>query len=375
MLVMSAIILMVPAASKAHAYTTECGSGWASNLSIGYTNQNMSAVDQTAVGYAIADWNDVPATLLMVSGNGGNPNHIQYYTVNNLNPDSYLGETVYGCSGGSLVSALVYLYDYPMHYFFFEDRQWTVAHETGHALGLWHSSDQWALMYPTDAAYANYNIFVPVFDDINGVQAMYGTTATTPEPFCFQWYGSCIYTGGTYPIGIQVTTADAGHYAFVTESSSALHLPSSNSMVMYAIITQDTLYRSSLGVYTAATPYDTTQRFMTVETDAEGFKMVCSGSNAVTFSYTPQTVQPLANIPYFMILVVESGQASAGYAYYKNGNPYGSTYPSLAGWGSIGLCSPYSTSTSVYFGNGVWSDSTLTAASSSTIYSWWDYKI
>uniref|UniRef100_K7GD27 Peptidase metallopeptidase domain-containing protein n=1 Tax=Pelodiscus sinensis TaxID=13735 RepID=K7GD27_PELSI len=67
---------------------------------------------------------------------------------------------------------------------FDEDEQWTdgsagfnlflvAAHEFGHALGLSHSTDTRALMFP-NYAYVNPSEFPLSPDDINGIQAIYG---------------------------------------------------------------------------------------------------------------------------------------------------------------------------------------------------------
>ena len=47
------------------------------------------------------------------------------------------------------------------------------AHEFGHSLGLSHSDDPGALMYPT-YSYTNPDSFVLPRDDVNGIQSLYG---------------------------------------------------------------------------------------------------------------------------------------------------------------------------------------------------------
>lgn len=48
------------------------------------------------------------------------------------------------------------------------------AHEFGHSLGLEHSNVPGALMYPT-YSYTNVDTFVLPRDDVNRIQALYGT--------------------------------------------------------------------------------------------------------------------------------------------------------------------------------------------------------
>ncbi|XP_060682408.1 collagenase 3-like [Hemiscyllium ocellatum] len=68
---------------------------------------------------------------------------------------------------------------------FDEDETWTIgangynlflvaAHEFGHALGLAHSRDPGALMYPT-YTYTNMDEFRLSWDDVKGIQALYGS--------------------------------------------------------------------------------------------------------------------------------------------------------------------------------------------------------
>ncbi|MEE6510482.1 hypothetical protein FKM82_030265 [Ascaphus truei] len=75
---------------------------------------------------------------------------------------------------------------------FDEDETWTAgsagfnlflvaAHEFGHSLGLFHSNDPSALMYPT-YSYVDPNEFQLPEDDTNGIQALYGARENPTEP-------------------------------------------------------------------------------------------------------------------------------------------------------------------------------------------------
>ncbi|NWV12255.1 MMP8 collagenase, partial [Ptilonorhynchus violaceus] len=56
-----------------------------------------------------------------------------------------------------------------------------VAHELGHSLGLSHSNDPGALMYPT-YSYTDPNEFLLPQDDIDGIQAIYGQSDAAVQP-------------------------------------------------------------------------------------------------------------------------------------------------------------------------------------------------
>ncbi|XP_073525772.1 matrix metalloproteinase-18-like [Phyllobates terribilis] len=75
---------------------------------------------------------------------------------------------------------------------FDEDETWTsgsngynlfivAAHEFGHSLGLYHSTDPSALMYPTYHFVEPSEFRLPE-DDVNGIQSLYGARITPVEP-------------------------------------------------------------------------------------------------------------------------------------------------------------------------------------------------
>ncbi|XP_013884198.1 matrix metallopeptidase 23bb isoform X3 [Austrofundulus limnaeus] len=58
------------------------------------------------------------------------------------------------------------------------------AHEIGHALGLWHSRDQEALMHPNATYTGQRNI---AQDDVWGIQRLYGTGCLDKKRVCDPW--------------------------------------------------------------------------------------------------------------------------------------------------------------------------------------------
>ena len=73
----------------------------------------------------------------------------------------------------SLVSGVNFLY--------------VATHELGHSLGLSHSSDPNAVMYPTYSKEDSKN-FKLSQDDINGIQLLYGNTSIFPYSTVFVYY-------------------------------------------------------------------------------------------------------------------------------------------------------------------------------------------
>lgn len=75
---------------------------------------------------------------------------------------------------------------------FDDDEQWTkdtsgtnlflaAAHELGHSLGLYHSTNTEALMYPLYNSLTNLASFRLSQDDVNGIQSLYGPPPASPD--------------------------------------------------------------------------------------------------------------------------------------------------------------------------------------------------
>lgn len=328
-----------------------------------YKSSNLTATDTTDWNLVIPNWNDVPsgATLSKFSGS----TNIVYYSVNNPNV-SWDGLTSYTCNGsGNFVSPVnIYINDHFTNGYGREERQSVIAHETGHSLGLAHTTGATLMngfTCGTGSRWCTYSIFVPVLDDINGVQNLYGSTSTTAAKTCVVSTAdtpSCTYGGSNgYPIQLKVSSAATGAYAFTYPGGSAVSLPSSNTLMMLGQVTPNTLYRYSMGIYTATNPYNTSNRFMTIEVDNTGFNLVGSSSTSIG-STTPST-----GTTYVLELVAENGLPAAGYVFTSSGTYIGTATlsPSL-GW-----------STSVYYGHGVWTDTSSNPASNYSVNAWYNY--
>ncbi len=67
------------------------------------------------------------------------------------------------------------------------DLMWVAVHELGHALGLGHSTDSSAVMFPSVSAHTVYGGLHA--DDIAGIQALYSFTSDVPEPTTLAIWG------------------------------------------------------------------------------------------------------------------------------------------------------------------------------------------
>lgn len=64
------------------------------------------------------------------------------------------------------------------------------AHEFGHSLGLGHSQDLGALMYPM-YNYRDVDSFVLPADDVKGIQSLYGKSSFQNTPKQSSWDNIC----------------------------------------------------------------------------------------------------------------------------------------------------------------------------------------
>lgn len=224
-------------------------------------------------------------------------------------------------------------------------------------------------MYSTSASYSTYHIFVPVLDDIRGAQAWYGSVTSAPECTEFNQNGDVTYTGTcsstnpALPMTERVTTAGAGNRAFASQYATSTSMPAVGTALMMTKVQPSTLYRFSLGFHSGTNVADQFNRMATIELDNNGIyaSYIDTGGNVKTVTIWAGT--PSTTTTYFLEVVVEKGSFStptAVYAYQDNGG--GSTPPTYLGsaefdsgvlWNSYGM----------YFGTGVWTDSTTSPLS------------
>lgn len=104
-----------------------------------------------------------------------------------------------------------------------------MVHETGHGLGLAHSSDSSATMYPA-TSYCDNNWASLASDDVAGIRCHYHDLDGSGTSFAggiasLTWIGGCFHSGDVdvFRDGVHITTTSdsGGHNDFYSGSSSA----------------------------------------------------------------------------------------------------------------------------------------------------------
>lgn len=237
-------------------------------------------------------------------------------------------------------------------------RQMVWAHELGHALGLDHPNSipsNRSIMHQGTSKYDDNHIFVPVLDDINGLQFIYGTPQSTPQ--CnfsnnngnVDYIGTCGSEDAALPMTVEVITAGSGHRAFAYDTAGE-SLPSSGTALFTTKVTPNTLYRFSTGIHTNTDVFDDGSRYATIELDDDGIKAVNSELFPVT---TISSDSPEVGTTYFLQLVVQEGVDAVAYAFEDDGSVV--SEPTFLGSATFETSGTW-TGTK-YFGTGVWTDS------------------
>lgn len=367
LLLSTAIVFAISAevSHDASAYVKTCK--WSSNT-VTWKSINMTATDLADTKLAIANWNDVGSNLFLDETTTGQ--NIATYSVNRPDLTSTLGFTTYTpCSGTFTGVVSIYINDALTNSFSSQKRQNVAAHEFGHAVGLDHPGALTTLMYSTNTSYTTYNIFVPVLDDIRGVQDWYGIPSSTSECTAFNQNGVVTYTGTcsasnpALPMTETVTTAGAQNRAFASDSTSGRSLPSADTALITVKVKPNTLYRYSMGIHTDSNVASQTSRFATIEIrDSNIVASWTSGGVAQTSAIWVGT--PSTTTTYFLELVVQNGKPAAAYAYKDDASPTwlgkASFTPGLAWSGTK------------YIGTGVWTDGTSNPKSDYTVSQYYD---
>ncbi|XP_051882283.1 collagenase 3-like isoform X2 [Pristis pectinata] len=157
---------------------------------VNYTPNLKRQETDTAIALAFKVWSDVTPLTFFRQAVGEADIMILFARANHGDFNPFDGR------GGILAHAFPPGSDIGGDTHFDQDERWTLsrdginlflvaAHEFGHALGLGHSKDRSALMFPT-YSYVNTNGFRLSADDVRGIQALYGppedSRQTKPQP-------------------------------------------------------------------------------------------------------------------------------------------------------------------------------------------------
>ena len=335
---------------SAHAYVLE-NLSWYSKYTIGYQNKNMTTSEYTEMDKVMTNIRDCPIDFGITKNANNNIWCCRVYQSTGF---------WYGVAGFCdlhndgrwFVSPVkVYINEYYTNGMITQNRQSVMSHEVCHGLGLAHSSGG-SLMGTN--AWTDYKIFTPVFDDIKGLQAIYGSSATTAQWNSYTTSNGHITWGPTngYVENLWISPSGVSQSATCYESRTVL--PSSGTMLMICEVQPSTSYKFATGIFKSQNPSD---RMMSIEYDSDYFKLAkTSGSVNICQVYFP-------GYRHYLILVVQNGLPAYAYVYRAdNGAWQGGNYLSLSdGW-----------ATSVHFSNSVWTDSSSNPSSNYNVYNWYN---
>lgn len=347
------------------------------------TGNGMGGAYLTATLHAAKTWNDVPAGSFLDSVTSGEVILVQAASLGLLNAP--LGQTEWPpdnnpCdpSTGFMKYGIITLNIDLLGTAPFEKVQFVAAHEFGHAIGFEHTSTSSnpnadkTLMFAS-AAFNTYNIFVPTLDEVRGLQTMYGSgIAKTPQCYPFTtsggsvtWTGTCSSTNAALPMTEKITVAGTNR-AFASQSQLGQAMPSTEVALMMAKVKPNTAYRFSMGVHTTNNVADPTNRMATIELNNNGIVASYVNTGGTVTSTTIWSGTVSTTTTYFLEVLVEkstTGLTSAAvYAYKDDGG--GTTSPTFLGSARFTSGINWSTDSTMFFGTGVWTDSSSNPLSS-----------
>ncbi len=173
LLVTTLVLALAPSVAAFHTL----GGKWSSVYNLPYWYYTSVAVDRTAYGSAIGDWNGTATPIWMVSAG-----HVDYEDVGLFSTTNsgvgWDGLTFLSPSNSAnpYTYAQVTLNNYYTGAYSAAQRRSVAGHELGHVFGLAHESGS-VLMNPytcgANSRWCTYSINTPTGDDVNGINAIY----------------------------------------------------------------------------------------------------------------------------------------------------------------------------------------------------------